>query len=128
MTGNSRCLLDTSIIIHSFKNQSIAIELDSFSEIFVPSIAAGELYFGAYRSSNPEKHLAEVRAFLHNCTIITVNHETANLYGSIKTDLLAKGKPIPENDMWIAAITLQHNLPLFTTDKHFKEIDGIVLI
>ncbi|MEO6521841.1 MAG: type II toxin-antitoxin system VapC family toxin [Mucilaginibacter sp.] len=127
MTGNS-CLLDTSVIIHSFKNPSVAKQLDSFSEIFVPSIAAGELYFGAYRSSNPSKHLTQVNSFLQNCTIVVVSNETAILYGSIKADLLTKGKPIPENDIWIAAVAIEHQLPLFTTDNHFKEVDGISLV
>jgi tRNA(fMet)-specific endonuclease VapC len=127
MTGSS-CLLDTSIIIHSFKNNSVAEQLDSFIEIFVPAIAAGELYFGAYRSSNPKKHLTQVNSFLQNCTIVVVSVQTANFYGSIKTELMAKGKPIPENDIWIAALSIQHDLPLFTNDNHFKEVNGITLV
>ncbi|WP_295652778.1 type II toxin-antitoxin system VapC family toxin [uncultured Mucilaginibacter sp.] len=127
MTGSS-CLLDTSIIIHSFKDTSIKKRFDSFAEIFVPSIVAGELYFGVYRSANPIKRLAEMQAFLVNCTLLTVDAETGNCYGKIKTDLYAKGKPIPENDIWIAAVSIQHDLPLFTADKHFKEVQGIALV
>jgi tRNA(fMet)-specific endonuclease VapC len=81
-----------------------------------------------YRSANPAKHLAEVQAFLGNCTLLATDSETGKLYGSIKTSLLAKGKPIPENDIWIAAVAVQHNLALFTSDKHFKEVEEIVLV
>jgi len=127
MTGN-KCLLDTSIVIHAFKDNKIADQLDNFSEIFVSSIAVGELYYGAYRSSNPEKHLDQIKQFLQNCTMLNVDAITASLYGSIKAKLKDKGRPIPENDIWIAAISIQFSLPLFTTDKHFKEVDGITTV
>jgi tRNA(fMet)-specific endonuclease VapC len=128
MTGN-KCLLDTSIIIHTFKNNNIiTAQLHTFSEIFVPSIAVGELYYGAYRSANVKKHLDQVQQFLQNYTILATDVVTADLYGSIKTALKNKGKPIPENDIWIAAISVQFGLPLFTSDKHFKDIENIILI
>jgi len=43
----------------------------------------------------------------------------------IKNQLSQKGKPIPENDIWIAAIAKEAGLPLLTKDKHFQEVDGI---
>ena len=128
MTGN-KCLLDTSIIVHTFRNNiDITKQLLTFSEIFIPSIAVGELYYGAYRSGNVKKHLDQLHQFLKNYAVLNTNTSTADLYGSIKTALKNKGKPIPENDIWIAAIAVQFKLPLFTTDKHFEEIDHIVLI
>jgi len=127
MTGNN-CLLDTSIIINTFKDSDTSIRLSKYSEIFIPSIAVGELYFGAYRSSNSPKHIKQINQFLENCIVISVDYETADYYGKIKTALKAKGRPIPENDIWIAAIAVQHNLPLFTADQHFKEIDVLTLV
>lgn len=127
MTGN-RVLLDTSIIINSFKNNDVKRQLHGFSEIYVPVIAAGELYYGAYRSANIKKHLEQVYLFLQNYTLLSADIITSDLYGSIKTALNSKGKPIPENDIWIAAIAVQYHLPLFTADKHFKEIDNITLV
>ncbi len=127
MTGNN-CLLDTSIIINTFKDSDTSIRLSKYSEIFIPSIAVGELYFGAYRSSNSSKHIKQINQFLENCIVISVDYETADFYGKIKTALKDKGRPIPENDIWIAAIAAQHNLPLFTADQHFKEIDVLTLI
>ncbi len=127
MIGNN-CLLDTSIIINTFKDNDTSTRLSKYSEIFIPSIAVGELYFGAYRSSNSPKHIKQINQFLENCIVISVDYETADFYGKIKTALKAKGRPIPENDIWIAAIAAQHNLPLFTSDQHFKEIDVLTLI
>jgi len=128
MTGN-KCLLDTSVIIHTFKNNAdIKARLSTFSEIFVPSIAAGELFYGAYCSANIKKHLDQSHKFLQNYAILIPDLATADLYGSIKAALKYKGKPIPENDIWIAAIAVQYELPLFTSDKHFKEIENILLV
>jgi tRNA(fMet)-specific endonuclease VapC len=128
MTG-SKCLLDTSVIIHIFKNNAgIIAQLHAFSEIFVPSIAVGELYYGAYCSANIKKHLDQSNEFLRNYTILSPDAVTGDFYGRIKKSLKDKGKPIPENDIWIAAISIQFNLPLFAVDKHFKEINNIILI
>ncbi len=122
-------MLDTSIIIHAFKNNtSIAERLDSIREIYVPTFVEGELCYGTYKSSNPEKHIAQIRFFLLNCKILSPDSTTANIYGEIKAALVKKGKPIPENDIWIAAIALQFNLALFTTDNHFSEIENIELL
>ncbi|PSL47809.1 tRNA(fMet)-specific endonuclease VapC [Chitinophaga niastensis] len=125
MTG-SKCLLDTSIIIHAFKNDSIIVaQLNSIEDIIVPVTVIGELYYGAYKSDNPVKHISQVQAFLLNCKMVSCDPTTACIYGSVKSNLIRKGKPIPENDIWIAAFAIQYNLPLFTTDKHFEEIDNL---
>ena len=125
MTGNN-CLLDTSIIIHAFKrNNTIAGKLDEMSEVYVPVVVIGELFYGAYRSADPAKHIAQIQSFLSNCTTLLPDAMTADIYAKIKTILTSKDKPIPENDIWIAATANQYNLPLFTTDNHFKEIDSI---
>ncbi|TKB98659.1 PIN domain-containing protein [Pedobacter cryophilus] len=59
--------------------------------------------------------------------LLIADKETANQYGLIKTQLLQKGKPIPENDIWIAATAKQHQIKLITLDKHFLEVEGILL-
>jgi tRNA(fMet)-specific endonuclease VapC len=128
MTGNS-CLLDTSVIIHVFKNNTPVIEkLEAIENIYVTTIVTGELYFGAYASVDPSKHFQQIQGFLQHCKIIYPDYATSATYGQIKANLKKKGKPIPENDIWIAAVALQSQLPLFTTDKHFGEISGIVLL
>lgn len=125
MTG-SKCLLDTSVIIHFFKKgNNVAARIKTFSEIYVSSIAVGELYYGAYNSADIARHIQLTNSFLQNCKILPVDNVTADMYGSIKTSLKRKGKPIPENDIWIAATALQHGLLLYTADNHFKEVDGL---
>jgi tRNA(fMet)-specific endonuclease VapC len=120
MTGD-KCLLDTSVIIHFFKNSAkITQILIRFDEVYVSSTIAGELYYGAYASLNPQKHIAQIQSFLSSCILIQLDVGTSVIYGQLKSDLKRKGTPIPENDIWIAASSIEHNIPLFTTDKHFE--------
>ncbi len=58
--------------------------------------------------------------------VLIVNDITSKYYGTIKAALRKKGRPIPENDIWISALALQHNLTLATRDKHFDEVDGLL--
>lgn len=128
MTGN-KCLVDTSIIVHAFRrNNEVSERLDAMEQVYVSVTVIGELYYGAYKSDNTEKHLKQMQSFLNNCKILQTDITTADIYGNIKAALAKKGKPIPENDIWIGAAALQYNLPLYTTDGHFDEIDGIILL
>lgn len=128
MTGNNKCLLDTSIIVQALKkNAVVGRNLDTLKEIYVPLTAIGELFYGAYKSDHLVKHLDKTALFLARCIILFPDYQTAELYGKTKASLMKKGKPIPENDIWIAAIALQHNLSLYENDRHFREVDGLQL-
>lgn len=127
MVGNE-CLLDTSIIVDSFRSAVISYSLDSFSKVYISTNVIGELFYGAYQSNKFEQRRLEVNQFVSRCAILFPDAKTAEIYAQIKTALKIKGKPIPENDIWIASIAIQHTLPLFTTDKHFKEVDGVLLV
>lgn len=121
MTGN-KCLLDTSIVIHLFKNTDQLIRLNSFDEVYVNSVVIGELYYGAYASANPQKHINQIQLFLDNCLIVYVSTDTALIYARLKAELRKNGTPIPENDIWIAASAIEHALSLFTIDNHFTSL------
>jgi tRNA(fMet)-specific endonuclease VapC len=128
MIGN-KCVIDTSIVIAMFKNnEAVVAVLDKMHEIYVPVTVVGELRYGAYKAADTQKHLSQVNTFLSHCTVLPSDLTTADVYGSIKTALSKKGKPIPENDIWIAAIAVQHNLPLYANDAHFNEIDTLTLM
>jgi predicted nucleic acid-binding protein len=59
--------------------------------------------------------------------VIPIDEITAEFYAQVYWNLKRKGNPIPTNDMWIAASTLQHGVALFTLDTHFNVIDGLML-
>lgn len=73
-------------------------------------------------------NLARIDEFAAHNVVLGCNAETARHYGEIGNTLRLKGRPLPENDIWIAAIALQHDLTLVTRDTHFNEIDGFKVV
>ncbi len=93
--------------------------------MFVPCIAIGELYFGACKSSKIEENLTRIDEFASTNTVLPCNTEIAKRYGDIKNRIKEKGQPIPENDIWIAAIAQEHDLTVVTKDTHFKAVENL---
>jgi len=125
---SGRFLLDTNVIIALLEGE--AIVKDQFAqadEVFISSIALGELYFGAGKSGQPQTNRARVDDFATDSVVLGCDTDTARRYGEVKNALRLKGRPIPENDIWIAAIALQHGLTLITHDRHFNEVDGLTV-
>lgn len=123
---NGSVLLDTNIVVDLFGgNAAVAQGLLEADEVFVPSIVLGELYFGAYHSERVSQNLAVIDEFARSNVVLSCDRDTARSYGIIKNELRTKGRPIPENDVWIAAIAHQHDLTLISRDSHFQEIDVI---
>jgi tRNA(fMet)-specific endonuclease VapC len=124
-----RILLDTSFIVDLFASRpGIRKVIAAADEVFVPAIALGELFYGALRSARREENLRHLEAFASSAAILDCDSGTAMNYGEIKDRLRARGRPLPDNDIWIAAIARQHALTVATLDAHFQEIEGIELI
>lgn len=125
---NGNYLLDSNIIIDIFRgNQKVIDRIKEIKVINVPVIVIGELYFGAHKSDQTEKRVAQIQQLETKVTILEVTPLTANIYGELKNQLRAKGTPTPENDIWIAAITKEHDLTLITKDKDFQKVEGILI-
>lgn len=123
---NGRFLLDTNIIIALFaKDQEIHDRMAAAEEIFISCIAIGEMYFGAYKSLKIQENISRIDEFVLKNTVLSCNAETAKIYGDIKNRLKDKGRPIPENDIWLAAIAQQYGLILVTKDSHFDTIENL---
>lgn len=126
---SGRYLLDTNIIIALFADEAVVKNyLAQANEVFIPNIVIGELCYGARKSGRVVANLARVDELVSNSTVIGCDTETARQYGEVKNKLRLKGRPLPENDIWIAAIALQHNLILVTRDAHFQEIESLQVI
>jgi tRNA(fMet)-specific endonuclease VapC len=126
MTG--RFLLDTNIVIALFAQDSSVLQhVGEADEVFVPAIVLGELYYGAQKSARIEENLGKIDEFASEAAILGCDEHTAKHYGIVKNRLRAKGRPIPENDIWIAAVALQHTLELVSRDPHFKQIESLGL-
>jgi tRNA(fMet)-specific endonuclease VapC len=91
-------------------------------------VALAELYAGAYRALRAERNLQQIALFLDAVDVLLPDEETPLVYGRIASELAQKGTPIPQNDIWIAAMSLQTGLPLATDDKHFKAVSGLHLV
>lgn len=124
-----KLLLDTSVVVDYFAQDAAADRVISAAEeVFLSSIALGELIYGATRSSRREANMAQVNEFLAAVTLLGCDGETARHYGEIKNELRVAGRPLLENDTWIAATARQHQLMLATRDAHFREVAGIALL
>jgi tRNA(fMet)-specific endonuclease VapC len=125
--GNKHLLLDTNAIIALQRDdQNLKKILGDATDVFVPIIVIGELYYGAYKSQQRAINIEKVTQFAHDRVILNVEFNTANIYGQIKQKLQAKGRPIPENDIWIASIAIQYDLVLITNDAHFQVVEGLI--
>jgi tRNA(fMet)-specific endonuclease VapC len=120
-------LLDTNIVV-AFIGGDLQVRerLEAVSRPLISLVVLGELYYGAAHSARPEKNAAAVDTFAASCTVLSLDVETARLYGSIKAEQRSKGRPIPENDLWIAASSRQYGLVLVTRDRHFGQIERLL--
>jgi len=92
---------------------------------FLSFISVGELYAGAHQSSRLNLNIAEVQRICIEIPIVDWDLEIANDYGRIQAALRRKGRPMPQNDVWIAATAMRHGMTLITLDKHFTFVDGL---
>ena len=124
-------LIDTNIYTYAFSGNTEVIRiLQRTQKISICAITIGELLSGFKAGSKQNINRAELEEFLDSprVQLIGIDEDTAEFYSEIQTALKKKGKPIPTNDIWIAATALQHGLKLYTKDQHFKYVPGLVLI
>lgn len=126
---SGKVAIDTNIAI-KLLNGDEAIDrcLSKYSEICLPVIVVGELIFGALNSKRAEQNLARHKKLIQKVSILEISETTANTYAKTRLILKKKGKPIPENDLWIASLCIEHKLPLITDDGHFKEVEHLTLV
>ena len=123
-----KVVLDTSAYSHLIKgDRKIASVLSLADRIFLPLFVIAELVYGfklGKRESANRNYLAKFES-KRTVSRFLPGSETIELYSEVKKDLKLKGKPIPEHDMWIAAITIETGSTLLTYDKHFSYISKV---
>ena len=97
-------------------------------EIYLNAIVLGEMLAGFMTGDRRAKNEEELARFLDSprVNLIDVDEATAERYAVIFTTLRAAGTPIPTNDLWIAASSMQHGLRLLTLDSHFTKVPQIL--
>jgi tRNA(fMet)-specific endonuclease VapC len=104
---------------------SAARAFDDAAEVVLSAVVLGELTYGAMNSRSPEANLANLERLGEQCTFAPVDEIVVRRYGQVRLALKRKGRPIPENDIWIAATAIALDATLLTDDAHFDEVDGL---
>lgn len=123
-----RVLLDSNAYSRLMRgDEETAAMVRDATEILMSAVVLGELLYGFRSGSRLERNLAELRSFLDNPYVssVPVGPATADHYSRVATSLRAKGRPIPTNDVWIAAHAMETGAALISTDRHFEAVDGI---
>ena len=125
-----KILIDTNIY-SAFKRSNPEV-IDTFSRveyIGISTTVLGEIYSGFKLGNKEKQNYYELDQFFDTPRVnfLGLDENTSDIYATIFKQLKIKGNPIPANDIWIAATAMQYGLALFTLDKHFKNIDGLLL-
>jgi len=126
MPATGDVLLDTTVVVAHLRGvAAVSQRLAETRTRYLSVVALGELHYGVYRSSRPGENLRQLEHWLRVAVLLPVSPATAGHYGRLKDQLARSGTPIPENDLWIAAVALEHDLPVATRDAHFDQVPGL---
>jgi len=128
MTG-SRIAVDTNVAIDILNAEPQASKfIQTYATVCLPVPVVGELRFGALKSARKEENLEKVERLIALCEVLGASEQTAARYAEIRYQLRQIGRPIPENDLWIAAICVEQQVPLATNDAHFTSIAELTIV
>lgn len=94
---------------------------------YIPVTVLGELMYGIAMSARQQVNRERLERALEDIIVIPVDAATAQFYAAIRAQLKRAGRPIPDNDIWIAATAIQHELTLITRDSHVEHIEGLAV-
>ncbi len=102
----------------------------SADHLAVPLVVLAELRAGFLSGTMARENERTLGRFLGRGRVRVLYPEdaTTHLYARVLSELRRKGSPIPTNDLWIAALAMQHDLPLYTRDRHFERIEGLATL
>ena len=125
-----KILLDTNGYVAFKKGEKDAISIIQKAAVIGLSVVVlGELLAGFSSGSKESINRQELKTLLDSSrvSLLSISEVTSEYYAKVFSGLRQKGKPIPTNDLWIAATALEHGYAIFTNDSHFKEIDGLLV-
>jgi len=119
-------ILDTNALSAYLDKIPEAVEIVSEArKLAIPVVVAGEFSFGIAQSRHREVYERSLQRMLDRCTVLDIGIETARHFAAIRLELKSAGKPIPANDLWIAALSRQHAIPVMSRDSHFDFVSGL---
>src|SRR5215471_17872700 len=124
-----RVALDTNRLTDLLRGDAALAEwLGACEEVWIPLMVLAEMKAGFYGGSQPSRNESLLRGFLAKATVevLLPGRETSEHYARLFVQLKRAGTPVPDNDLWIAALALEHDLVLITRDRHFDCIPQLV--
>jgi len=124
-----RVALDTNRITDLFRGDlELAEQLGTAEEVWIPLFALGEIKAGFQGGAQQRRNESLLNRLLAKPTVgvLLPSRETAEHYARIFVQLRRAGTPVPDNDLWIAALVLEHDLVLITRDRHFERITQVI--
>ena len=124
-----RVALDTNRITDLFRGDiELANRLGTCDEVWIPLLVLGEIKAGFYGGTQQRQNEVLLNRLLAKSTVdvLLASRQTAEHYARVFVQLKRAGTPIPDNDLWIAALVLEHNLVLITRDQHFERIPQLM--
>jgi len=119
-------LVDTNALSAAADDDPAVVSiLARADQMTIPVIVLGEYRYGIAQSRNRDRYESWLAGLLQDCFVLDINEPTTHHYAEITLELKRRGKPIPTNDLWIAALCRQHGLPLLSRDLHFDSVAGI---
>ena len=120
-------ILDTNALSALFAgDEALSSLLAGQQRLHLPVIVIGECRYGLARSRHRKALHQLLETLIASSTVLLIDADTATTYAEVRAELRSKGKPIPENDLWIAALARQHELPVVSRDEHFDFIARLV--
>jgi predicted nucleic acid-binding protein len=119
-------ILDTNALSAAAEREPSALEVVARAErLAIPVIVLGEYRLGIAQSRHRVSYENWLREWTAAVSVLDIDDDTTHSYAAIGLELKKKGKPIPANDLWIAALCRQYSLPLLSRDRHFDFVSGL---
>lgn len=119
-------ILDTNALSAFADGEPAALaEIGKAQLIAIPVVVLGEYLFGIAQSRRRIEYEQWISRNMRYCRVLDITSDTAARYAYVRLELKRSGKPVPSNDVWIAALCLQHALPILSHDRHFDLMTGI---
>ena len=119
-------ILDTNALSAAADDDPAVIALLAHADqVAIPVVVLGEYRYGIALSRNRASYANWLKGLLQDCLVLDIHEPTTHYYAEITHELRQKGRPIPTNDIWIAALCRKHSLPVLSRDRHFEAVRGL---
>jgi tRNA(fMet)-specific endonuclease VapC len=119
-------IVDTNALSAAADEDSAVFVMFARAEqVVLPVVVLGEYRYGIAQSRHRARYKRWLEGLIADCRVLEIDEGTTHHYATVNVELRRVGKPIPTNDLWIAALCRQHLLPVLSRDRHFDLVPGI---